>query len=80
MFESVIVWAALVEFSGWLPKLAVSGEIVASEACPAATSSRICGLPGALSNTVTTAFSGPSVEGVNPTSNEHFTVGPGAIA
>src|ERR1700690_4145383 len=62
----------LLVFSGWLPKLMLVVESTANAPCPAPMSSSTCGFPGALSVKLTTASSGPVVDGTNPTSNEHW--------
>ena len=63
-----------------LGRAGLSGEMAASGPCPAPMSSRTWGLPGALSEIETTAVSGPTTEGVKPTSNEHCGAEPGLIS
>jgi hypothetical protein len=56
----------------WLPKLKLVGEKEAAGAVPVPLSETLCGLPVALSVTVTVPFAAPATVGVKVTLIVHF--------
>jgi hypothetical protein len=67
VFDSVALWAGLVVPITWLPKLRLAGESIAIGAVPVPASDTLCGLPEALSVTVTEPVRVPTAVGVKVT-------------
>ena len=67
VFDSVALWAALVVPGAWLPKARLVGENVATGAAPVPVSDTPCGLPEALSATVSEPDRAPMAVGVKVT-------------
>src|SRR5579864_3102314 len=69
---SVTVWAALVVFRFWLPKLRVVGAMLMLAGTPAPDRATVCGLPVALSVTEIVPGWLPVAVGVNVTLMEQW--------
>ena len=67
LLVSVTDWVALVVPTGWLPKLGLVGDNVAAGPVPVPDRATVCGLPLALSVTVSVPVREPPVVGVKVT-------------
>lgn len=66
VFVSVTLFAALIAFVAWLPKMRLEADsvaVVAAVRVPVPVKPALCGLPAALSVTITEALRAPCAEG-----------------
>ncbi len=67
VLDSVTVCAALIAPTGWLPKLKLEGDTLATGTVPVPVKPALCGLPLALSVTVSVPVRVPEAVGVKVT-------------